>query len=128
MGRAAEIPHRHAARMASGALISTTRRDRDVECTNHKPPSGLRTDLTVSAESARRLGWGKPRCAPDGGTAENASVTRERVDAEDGDLRACPSVDRSATPRLLEKTVRAQAKLGRAKLGKAKLGKESTAG
>jgi hypothetical protein len=28
-------------------------------------------------------------------------VTWERVDAEDGGLRACPSVDRAATPRLL---------------------------
>jgi hypothetical protein len=37
--------------------------------------------------------------------AESAGVTWERVDAEDGELRACPSVDRPATPRLLDKRV-----------------------
>jgi hypothetical protein len=44
----------------------------------------------------------KPRRVPVGGTAENAGVTRERVNAEDGNFRACPSVDRPATPRLLD--------------------------
>jgi hypothetical protein len=29
-------------------------------------------------------------------------VTWERVDAENSDFRACPSVDRPATPRLLK--------------------------
>src|SRR4051794_36920574 len=93
--------------MASGAENSATRSSPVVEGITHEPPSGLRTDLTVSAEPARRLGGPEPRCAPTGGTAENASVTWERVDAEDGDLRACPSVDRSATPRLFDKTGRA---------------------
>ncbi|MCW2136778.1 hypothetical protein [Actinoplanes cyaneus] len=33
--------------------------------------------------------------------ARTVSVTWERVDAEDDGSRACPSVDRPATPRLL---------------------------
>ena len=70
--------------------------------TTHKPPSGLRTDLTVMAEPENRVGLGKPRRVPAGGTAESVGVTWEWVDAEDGDLRACYSVDRPATPRLLE--------------------------
>jgi assimilatory nitrate reductase catalytic subunit len=72
-----------------------------------KPPSGLRTDLTVTAGSLRRSSEEKSRRALTGGMAENAGVTWERVDAEDGVLRVCPSVDRSATPRLLERFVRA---------------------
>jgi assimilatory nitrate reductase catalytic subunit len=67
-----------------------------------KPPSGLRTDLTVTAEPVHRFGEEESRRDPAGGTAENAGVTWERVDAEDSGLRACPSVDRSATPRLLK--------------------------
>jgi assimilatory nitrate reductase catalytic subunit len=103
MGREAEIPPRHASGMASGAHSSTTRFARIASRTADEPPSGLRTDLTVSAGPVRRLGEEEPRRVPVGGTAENAGVTWERVDAEDGDLRACPSVDRSAMPRLLEK-------------------------
>ncbi|GIE96071.1 hypothetical protein Ari01nite_35360 [Paractinoplanes rishiriensis] len=61
----------------------------------------------MTAGPACRFGEEESRCVPDGGTAENASVTWERVDAEDGELRACPSVDRSATPRLLEINSRA---------------------
>ena len=68
-----------------------------------KPPSGLRTDLTVTVGPVYRSGEEESRRAPDGGTAENAGVTWERVDAEDGGLRACPSVDRLAAPRLLER-------------------------
>ena len=68
-----------------------------------RPPSGLRTDLTVTAGPVHRFGEEESRRDPAGGTAENAGVTWERVDAEDGGLRACPSVDRSATPRLLIK-------------------------
>ena len=56
----------------------------------------------VTAGSACRSGEEKSRRALTGGMAENAGVTWERVDAEDGVLRACPSVDRSATPRLLD--------------------------
>ena len=106
MGREAEIPHRHASVMASGAATSMTRpgfRSGGVlERTLRKPPPGLRTDLAVPAEPVHRFGKEESRRAPVGGMAESASVTWERVDAEDGDLRACPSVDRPATPRLLE--------------------------
>jgi hypothetical protein len=56
----------------------------------------------VTAGSACRSSEEKSRRALTGGMAENAGVTWERVDAEDGVLRACPSVDRSATPRLLD--------------------------
>lgn len=66
-----------------------------------KPPSGLRTDLTVTAGPASRCGEEESWRVPAGGTAETAGVTWERVDAEDGGLRACPSVDRPAAPRLL---------------------------
>ena len=68
-----------------------------------EPPAGLRTDLAVTAGPVYRFGEEKSRRALTGGTAENAGVTWERVDAEDGGLRACPSVDRSATPRFLER-------------------------
>ena len=92
--------------MASGAFTATKRpglrADRALGSTTDEPPSGLRTGLTVTAEPVRQFGPGKPRRVPVGGTAESAGVTWERVDAEDGDLRACPSVDRPATPRLLE--------------------------
>jgi assimilatory nitrate reductase catalytic subunit len=68
-----------------------------------EPPSGLRTDLTVTAAPVHRYGEEESRRAPTGGTAENAGVAWERVDAEDGGLRACPSVDRPAASRLLDK-------------------------
>jgi hypothetical protein len=58
----------------------------------------------VTAGPVFRSGEEESWRAPGGGTAENAGVTWERVDAEDGGLRACPSVDRTATPRLLELT------------------------
>ena len=105
-GRRVEIPHRQARDMADGAHQGRTRagHSRSVprRRTIDRPPSGLRTDLTVTAAPVRRRGEEKSRCAPDGGTAEIAGVTWERVDAEDGELRACPSVDRPATPRLLD--------------------------
>jgi assimilatory nitrate reductase catalytic subunit len=59
----------------------------------------------VTAGPACRIGEEESRRALTGGMAENAGVTWERVDAEDGVLRACPSVDRSATPRLLDNVV-----------------------
>jgi hypothetical protein len=86
----------HPARTAAGHSLGVP-----AQRTMGRPPSGLRTDLTVTAGSVRRIGEEESRCAPDGGTAEIAGVTWERVDAEDGELRACPSVDRPATPRLL---------------------------
>src|SRR4051812_9634870 len=100
-GREAVITHRHASDMASGAHPTTTRFGRVRGCIGSlEPPSGLRTDLTVSAGPVRRFGEEESRRAPVGGTAENAGVTWERVDAEDGGIRACPSVDRPATPGL----------------------------
>ncbi|GIE79159.1 hypothetical protein Aph02nite_51090 [Actinoplanes philippinensis] len=91
--------------MANGAQFRTTRPGIDRRRTMERPPSGLRTDLTVFTEPATRFGEEESRRAPDGGMARNASVTWERVYAEDGGLRACPSVDRSVTPRLLDPRV-----------------------
>lgn len=54
----------------------------------------------VLAGPVHRLGTGKPRRPPVGGTAENAGVAWERVNAENDALRACPSVDRPVPPRL----------------------------
>ena len=113
-GRGTEITHRHASVMASGATPATRPGLRSggtwgratghgVRERTHEPPPGLRTDLAVPAGTGDRSGEERPRRAPVGGTAENVCVTWERVDAEDGGLRACPSVDRPAMPRLLEK-------------------------
>jgi hypothetical protein len=112
----AEIAHRHASDMTEGVPPTTTqpglRPGSAVGTAVHRPPPGLRTDLAVTAEPARRLGDGarsvrgsrvggdELRRASAGGTAENAGVTWERVDAEDGVLRPCPSVDRPGAPRL----------------------------
>ena len=96
-----------AAKFATGRLPDMARGDDPRTPGNratHEPPSGLRTDLAVLAEPANRFGHGKSRRVPAGGMAESVGVTWERVDAEDGDLRACPSVDRPATPRLLEQS------------------------
>jgi hypothetical protein len=68
-----------------------------------EPPSGLGTGPTVIAEPVRRGGEGESRRVPAGGTAEIDGGSPERVDAQDDDLGACPSVDRPATPRLLER-------------------------
>jgi len=77
-----------------------------------RPPPGVRTDLAVLAELARRLGsgtWGdgNPRAtfeelrrASAGGPADYAGVTWPRVDAEGGVFWPCPSTDRPGTPRL----------------------------
>ena len=106
-GPGAAISRRHALDMASGAATSTTRPGWGPVGTapggrsGHGPPSGLRTDLTVPA--GLRPGREELRRAPAGGTAVNAGVTWERVDAEDGGPRACPSVDRPATPQLFER-------------------------
>src|SRR5688572_21552276 len=104
--------------MASGAVTATTRpglRPGGASGrTTAGPPPGLRTDLAVPAEPVDRLGDGEPRCVPVGGTAENAGVTWERVNAEDGGLRACPSVDRPATPRLFGNPPRTEVWGGRA--------------
>ena len=102
--RGGNYPAARFADMASGAVTSTTRpglRPGGVlGRTTAGPPPGLRTDLAVPAEPVHRFGEEGSRRAPVEGTAENAGVPWERVDAEHGDLRACPSVDRPATPRL----------------------------
>ncbi|GIF06176.1 hypothetical protein Asi03nite_37140 [Actinoplanes siamensis] len=59
-----------------------------------------------------RSGEEKSRRAPDGGMARTVSVTWERVDAEDDGSRACPSVDRPATSRLLDLLVGGAARTG----------------
>src|ERR1700761_7794518 len=96
-GRSTETARRQSSGMANGAVASVTRPGRGSprmhrRRTMDKPPSGLRTDLTVTAGSVRRSGEEESRRALAGGMAENAGVTWERVDAEDGVLRACPSV------------------------------------
>ncbi|MDD7939251.1 molybdopterin oxidoreductase family protein [Actinomycetospora lutea] len=74
-------------------------------------PDGPRSDLTVLADLAGRLGRGtfdddprtvfeELRRASAGGTADYAGVTWERIDAEDGVFWPCPSTDHDGTPRL----------------------------
>src|SRR5256885_9956942 len=75
-----------------------------------EPPPGVRTDLTVLAELAARLGHSFPadprtvfdelRRASAGGPADYAGVTWERIDAEDGVFWPCPAPDHPGTPRL----------------------------
>ena len=104
-GRFTEIPPRHAS-------MHGQRCGSPDEAARHRPtpPSRAHHGETIvrvedGPDDVRRagfrLGEEESRRAPDGGTAMTAGVTWERVDAEDGGLRACPSVDRSATPRLL---------------------------
>ena len=75
------------------------------------PPPDVRTDLTVMADLARRLGRGEfsddPRVVFDelrrasaGGIADYAGITYERIDAEDGVFWPCPAEDHPGTPRL----------------------------
>ncbi|WP_442932437.1 molybdopterin oxidoreductase family protein [Micromonospora sp. NBC_01699] len=83
------------------------------------PPVGVRTDLWVIAELARRLEDNQPqrvagagfsadprlvfeelRRASAGGVADYAGVSWERIDAEDGVFWPCPAQDRPGTPRL----------------------------
>ncbi|MFI6758624.1 molybdopterin oxidoreductase family protein [Micromonospora sp. NPDC050417] len=91
------------------------------------PPPGVRTDLAVIAELARRLGVTGPGMAdadasgptfPDdprlvfdelrrasaGGIADYAGVTWERIDAENGIFWPCPAPFRPDTPRLFTTT------------------------
>ncbi|GAA2489444.1 hypothetical protein Ahu01nite_022180 [Winogradskya humida] len=104
-GPGSEIPRRQSSVMASDAFSPMTHSGLLPGSVHGciiapEPPPGLRTDLAVPAGTGDRSGAGKLRRVPAGGTAVNAGVTWERVDAEDGGIRACPSVDRSATPRL----------------------------
>jgi assimilatory nitrate reductase catalytic subunit len=98
---------------------------------SRKPPPGIGTDLAVKAEPASRLGktgaglaciggirfpgtrfpsetnagFEGSRRATAVGVAEDAGVTWERVDAEDGVFWPSPAVDRAGAPRLLGDTL-----------------------
>jgi assimilatory nitrate reductase catalytic subunit len=77
-----------------------------------RPPDGVRTDLDVLAELAKRLdapgSWptepvvvfDELRRASAGGPADYAGVTYERIAAEDGVFWPCPAEDHPGTPRM----------------------------
>jgi assimilatory nitrate reductase catalytic subunit len=77
-----------------------------------KPPHGLGTDLAVITELATRLGHGArftadPRAvfeelrrASQGGPADYAGITYERLDAGEELYWPCPTTDHPGTPRL----------------------------
>src|SRR4051812_18929446 len=76
------------------------------------PPEGVRTDLDVLAELAKRLdapgSWptepvvvfDELRRASAGGPADYAGITYERIAAEDGVFWPCPSESHAGTPRM----------------------------
>jgi assimilatory nitrate reductase catalytic subunit len=76
------------------------------------PPEGVRTDLEVLAELAKRLdapgSWptepvvvfDELRRASAGGPADYAGITYERIAAEDGVFWPCPDTDHPGTPRM----------------------------
>jgi len=76
------------------------------------PPPGVRTDLAVLADLARRLAapgrwtddasevFDELRAASAGGIADYAGITYERLDREGGVFWPCPSTDHPGTPRL----------------------------
>jgi assimilatory nitrate reductase catalytic subunit len=76
------------------------------------PPPGVRSDLEVISELARRLdapgAWptdpeavfDELRVASAGGIADYSGITYERIAAEDGVFWPCPSSDHPGTPRL----------------------------
>ena len=76
-----------------------------------RPPPGVRSDLAVLADLARRLGVPRfPATAPEafaelrrassGGPADYAGITWERIDAQQGVFWPCPDPDGPDTPRL----------------------------
>jgi assimilatory nitrate reductase catalytic subunit len=76
------------------------------------PPAGVRSDLSVLAGLAERLGapgrWSanprevfdELRRASAGGPADYAGISWDRIDAEDGLFWPCPSTEHPGTPRL----------------------------
>jgi len=76
------------------------------------PPEGVRTDLDVLAELAKRLdapgSWptepvvvfDELRRASAGGPADYAGITYERIAAEDGVFWPCPAESHAGTPRM----------------------------
>nr|WP_238602472.1 molybdopterin oxidoreductase family protein [Fimbriiglobus ruber] len=77
------------------------------------PPNGVRGDIDILRELARRLGCGdrfdfhsprevfdELRRATAGGIADYSGITYERIDAEEGVFWPCPSEDHPGTPRL----------------------------
>ena len=76
------------------------------------PPPGVRSDLEVISELARRLNapgtwptdaeavFDELRAASAGGIADYSGITYERIAAEDGVFWPCPSSDHPGTPRL----------------------------
>jgi assimilatory nitrate reductase catalytic subunit len=77
------------------------------------PPAGVRGDVDVLRELARRLGCGacfdfagprdvfdEIRQASAGGVADYAGITYDRIDREGGVFWPCPSEDHPGTPRL----------------------------
>jgi assimilatory nitrate reductase catalytic subunit len=75
------------------------------------PPPGVRTDLSVLAELAARLGdvalaaapaetFTELRRASAGGPADYAGIDWSRVDTEDGVYWPCPAPDHPGTPRM----------------------------
>jgi assimilatory nitrate reductase catalytic subunit len=76
------------------------------------PPPGVRSDLEVISELARRLdapsAWptdpeavfDELRVASAGGIADYSGITYQRIAAEDGVFWPCPSSDHPGTPRL----------------------------
>jgi assimilatory nitrate reductase catalytic subunit len=75
------------------------------------PPPGVRSDLDVLADLARRLGvatfpstpqrvFAELRRASAGGPADYGGITWERIDAQGGVFWPCPTPDEPGTPRL----------------------------
>jgi hypothetical protein len=112
--------------MASSEHSRTTPKDAAGPLTAERPPSGLRTDLTVFAGPVRRFGQEEPRRALDGGMAESAGASWGRLGPEDRALRACPSVDRPATPRLLGRQATREKEQGRQATREKDQGRQAT--
>ena len=80
-----------------------------------RPPAGAREDWRIICDLAHRLGAGEKfpyqspreifeelRLASQGGVADYAGITWERIDKEMGVFWPCPSIEHPGTPRLYE--------------------------